>query len=98
MKVEKPPLLVRETDYLSESDRSELSDIQEEAEEELSEFSNASLPGLSDSRSHSSQSGVKGSHRRSRGHHGDDDKKKVQETLQVSLSLGNFKRSQLCLC
>ncbi|XP_071945294.1 uncharacterized protein [Antedon mediterranea] len=36
-------------EYQSESDRSELSDIAEEAEEELSDFESADLPGFSDS-------------------------------------------------
>ncbi|XP_041456738.1 RIMS-binding protein 2-like isoform X2 [Lytechinus variegatus] len=75
MKTEKPGAL-RESDYMSDSDRSELSDIQEEVEEELSEFGNASLPGLSDS-----SEGMRSSGRRRM--RGDDEKRKVQETLQV---------------
>ncbi|XP_071506772.1 RIMS-binding protein 2-like [Diadema antillarum] len=77
VKTEKP-LMVRESEYLSDSDRSELSDIQEEVEEELSEFGNASLPGLSDA-----SEGAKPSRGfKSRG--ADDEKKKVLETLQIN--------------
>eukprot|EP00057_Strongylocentrotus_purpuratus_P021727 XP_011676201.1 PREDICTED: RIMS-binding protein 2 isoform X5 [Strongylocentrotus purpuratus] len=75
MKTEKSGTF-RESDYMSDSDRSELSDILEEVEEEVSEFGSASLPGLSDS-----SEGLRSSGRRRM--RGDDEKKKVQETLQV---------------
>lgn len=71
MKAEGKP--VKESDSVSDSDRSELSDILEEREEDVSEFGEASLPGLSDS----SSTG------RRRRRTEEDEKRRVEETLQV---------------
>ncbi|XP_033115131.1 RIMS-binding protein 2-like isoform X2 [Anneissia japonica] len=59
-------------EYQSESDRSELSDIAEEAEEELSDFESGDLPGLSDSIEKSWQ---------------DEQFKNVKETLEHNAKL-----------
>ncbi|XP_033627080.1 RIMS-binding protein 2-like isoform X2 [Asterias rubens] len=86
-------------DYTSESERSELSDIAEEAEEELSDFADGSLPGFSDN---SETKSLKRSRRRE-----DEQKKKVQETLKFNAKpemeldtdpeLESLNRSDKCL-